>query len=324
MIQEIQTNNFELYRLKDISPIGVTYNANNVGTNYKIRGNYRFIMDTSVVNGGVANKRTRIYNLDWSNETVLTFLNGITIVDVEYWDNKYYFTEWSTVRNKIYICNSDCTSIETTVNLSHYPNEIFKYKNKWFIYDGETFRLNMYNSNSDGHITLPLSLDKRFASGAPDNMNFGTNTGMTVPEWVINYNTGELISITYDAANSANSYYGRYDLDKIINKSGDYLIQRYSSVAGEIPYNRNYNFQILDGHYFIPKRDPILANNKLVGYSIYDFEWNKVAENNNLDIIANRIHHSISLTDSTLKEFLIFPNTGFVTPNVQVKLYKLV
>ena len=93
-------------------------------------------MDTSIVNGDATNKRTRIYNLDWSNETVLTFFNGIIIVDVEYWDNKYYFIEWSTTQNKLHICNNDCTFIETTVNLSY---EIFKYKNKWFIYNGETF-----------------------------------------------------------------------------------------------------------------------------------------------------------------------------------------
>ena len=99
--------------------------------------------------------------------------------------------------------------------------------------------LNMYNSDSDGHIALPLSLDKRFSSGAPDNMNFGTTIQQNSPEWVINYNTGELISITYnDISNANDSYYGRYDLDKIINKSGDYLIQRYASSLGEIPYNR--------------------------------------------------------------------------------------
>ena len=34
-MKEYNNNNFELYRLKDISPIGVTYNASYAGTNIK-------------------------------------------------------------------------------------------------------------------------------------------------------------------------------------------------------------------------------------------------------------------------------------------------
>ena len=68
----------------------------------------------------------------------------------------------------------------------------------------------------------------------------------------------------------------------MINLSGDYLINSYNSASGIVPYSLSYNYMNFNGHYFIPVRHTTLS--KLIGYWIYNHEFELVSKIQNLNI----------------------------------------
>lgn len=295
MIQEIQTNNFELYRLKDISPIGITRSDNPSSGRFWECNGYYFIQDVKVL-GSPEHGRIRRFNKDWSNETNISILDISNMVFIKscYCNGYYYFIgSTNTLQCMLYKLNESLDTIIAVVNISDYLGgyvlaEFFKYKNYYFGIEsgahtsGTGARIFMFNSNANG--SFKLDLVKTFSN--TDGMDFPTTAyNYNNVYSIINLERSELIVPL--SSLSLETVINRYNLDNMINLSGDYLINSYNSASGIVPYSLGYNYMNFNGHYFIPVRHTTLP--KLIGYWIYNHEFELVSKIQNLNIDSHML-----------------------------------
>ena len=289
MIQEIQTNNFELYRLKDITPVGgLTYYSNVDTMTYRNTNGYNFVIDNSLSGDNV---RIRKFDKNWS--LIDTYTNIQTgsrnICDIKYINNFYYTVSYAPYPY-IRRFNSDLTTSINLYNITSIYNIDIKglifYKNYYFIYgstgiEAPPIVIIRFDSDINGQFTL--NNPKIYTNTTDFNNLLGTTTCITYQNNYINYKTGQWIFFSRNSGNSI-AYLNVFNLDNLINETSynpnkPYLERVLKTNLNEIPYCLFGGISIHNGHYILYETTlKVSGVNTIKKVHIYDFNWNKISE----------------------------------------------
>lgn len=330
MIQEIKTNNFELYRLKDITPSGgLTYYNNDRSYIYRKANGYNFICD----NQNNSNNYIRIRKFDKNWNLIDTYINTEVgmgkITDILY-SNGFYYTLSYAEFNYVKKFNEDfTTSIQTYSNVTSGSFNIIKYKNYYFILCNSTSGTNYvpptkilrYDAGIDGEFTTNNL--KTYQNSTDFNSQLTNTVPMTFNDTIINYNTGQWVTFIRNTTNTI-VYISVFNLDNLINEpvynsNKPYLEINLRSDLGEIPYCLLGRMTMINGHYILFEN--VQGQNYIKKIHVYDFNFKKVSESNvNINTISNA--KRICCYDD---EIFVFRNP-YVIPIVEqpIEIYKII
>lgn len=334
MVQEYNINNFELYRLKDITPVGgITYYSNVATIIYRNANGYNFIIDNSDPTGN----EVRIRKFDKSWNLISTYVNNETaagkICDIKYINNFYYTVSYSPFPY-IRKFNSDLTS---SIN-SYYITPIYNidikglifYKNYYFIY-GNTISgvdgippIVIIRFDSDINCQFTLNNPKIYTNTADFNNLLGTTTCITFQNNYINYKTGQWLFFSRNSGDSI-AYLNVFNLDNLINETSynpnkPYLERVLRTDLNEIPYCLFGGISIHNGHYILYETTlKVSGVNTIKKVHIYDFNWSKIAEFKVNESLFSPIFMGQNLDD----RMIVFNNYNPISEQ-PIKIYKII
>lgn len=335
MTQEYNINNFELYRLKDITPVGgITYYSNAYSNIYRKCNGYNIICDNQMN----SNNYTRIRKFDKDWNLISTYYNTETgmgkITDILY-SNGFYYTLSYSEYNYVKKFNEDfTTSIQTFSNITGGSANIIYYKGYYFILSDyqivgvdsiAPIKILRYDAGINGEFTTNNL--KVYQNNTDFDSQLTDMKTVTFNNTILNYKTGQWITLNCNSTNTI-IYVSVFNLDNLINEpvynsEKPYLERVLKTTTGEIPYCFITRMTMYNGLYFLYESNTpyIQGQSYIKRIHVYDFNWNKISEYE----INNSYINNIRLNCCYGDEILVMKNPYVVPISEQpIKIYKII